>query len=470
MARHVAVSADRRVVCMRADYRHALDLARVEREQALVVLEQNDRFARRLAGQRDRIGRLGLGRGGLDVDIGVFEQPGVELELENTAHRLVDLRLANPALADQLGQQRIGLRVGGLEVDGRVERADRRVAEIVEQLVPRHQLADREIVAEHHALEAPFLAQHVVEQPAIGMARDAVDLVVRGHHRHHRQLGHGALERREEDFAQRAFGDGGGADIGAALGLAVPGHVLERHIDLVLGERQRGALEAADRCEAHLADQIGVLAIGLLDPAPARIARDVDHRGEREVRAACAHLARGDREDLLLKLGIPRAGERDRLREAGRAGGDITVQRLLVHDQGDAEPGLLDRPFLRGVDVARGILGTAIDGSGGGTRGGALGDRAAVIRARDLAEAIGEVLARLLRVEFAFGRLDLLLLQPDRDHLLDLLLQRHPLEQIFDPRVDRLRGVLVERLVGAGALGVRDECGGRSQRGCGQHG
>ncbi len=88
---------------------------------------------------------------------------------------------------------------------------------------------------------------------------------------------------------------------------------------LSVGSGKRRALEAADRRQPHLADEIRVLAIGLLDASPARIARHVDHRGQREVRAACAHLACRDGEDAFEQCGVPGAGERDRLREAGRA-------------------------------------------------------------------------------------------------------------------------------------------------------
>src|SRR3546814_20943577 len=53
----------------------------------------------------------------------------------------------------------------------------------------------------------------------------AVDLVVRRHHRRNAGAADHFLERREEILAQFAFGKRRGADIGAALGLAVPGQV-----------------------------------------------------------------------------------------------------------------------------------------------------------------------------------------------------------------------------------------------------
>ena len=48
---------------------------------------------------------------------------------------------------------------------------------------------------------------------------------------------------------------------------------------------------------------------------------------------------------------------------------------------------------------------------------------------------------------------------PDSDHLGDLLLERHPRQQILDAPLDRLARILVERpvrLLGAGAAGQSD--------------
>ena len=86
----------------------------------------------------------------------------------------------------------------------------------------------REVVADHGAFEAHFAAQHVVQQPAVHVRGHAVDLVVRRHHCLRIAALDRRLERREEHFAQDALGDIGRADIGAALGLAVAGHVLQR--------------------------------------------------------------------------------------------------------------------------------------------------------------------------------------------------------------------------------------------------
>src|SRR3546814_7471474 len=68
-------------------------------------------------------------------------------------------------------------------------------------------------------------------------------------------------------------------------------------------------LQSLDRGDAHLADEIGVFAERLLDPAPARIARDIDHRGQRLRHAARADFACGDHIGAPHQIGIPRSEE-----------------------------------------------------------------------------------------------------------------------------------------------------------------
>src|SRR3546814_19998855 len=77
---------------------------------------------------------------------------------------------------------------------------------------------------------------------------------------------------REDDFAQRALGDRRGADIGAAVGLTVTGHVLERREDMAGADLCRPPLplQPLHRRNAEFADEEGVLAERLLDAAPDR--------------------------------------------------------------------------------------------------------------------------------------------------------------------------------------------------------
>ena len=451
MARRVGIAADRRVLGVRAQERQTLDLLAVQRQHALVVLQQHNSLAGGFAGQGDGVGRGGLGVGGLLVAVGVLEEAALELHGQHAGDGGVDLELRDAAGLHQLRDQGVGFAVGQLDIDAGVHGHHGRLAKVGGQLVAGDQLLDREVVRLDRALVAPLLAQDLGQQPVVGVRGHPVDLVVRRHDRAHRQLLHRALERREEILAQGPFGDLGRADIGAVLGLAVAGHVLEGGEDLVLAQRQGRTLEAADRSQAHLGADVRVLAIGLLDAAPARVAGHVNHGGQGHVRAAGAHLAGGHREDLLGQLGIEGGGQANGLREAGGVAGHEAVQGLVVHQHRDAQAGLLDGPLLGGVGVAGGVLGVAADravlGPGGGVDDLGGLEAPAVGRARDLAQAIGEVLRRLFRRELALRRLDPGLGQPDADQLGGLFLDRHPAEQVLDPGVDRLGGVLVERLV-----------------------
>ena len=106
---NVAVAADGSVARVRPDHRHAADLRRIERQQLLVVPEQDDRLVRGFASERDRIGSRRFRFGAGDVGIGILEQPRFELQPQHPAHGVIDQRLRNAALADQLGEMDVRL-------------------------------------------------------------------------------------------------------------------------------------------------------------------------------------------------------------------------------------------------------------------------------------------------------------------------------------------------------------------------
>src|SRR3546814_18427449 len=67
--------------------------------------------------------------------------------------------------------------------------------------------------------------------------------------------------------------------------------MLERRENLALGEPLEPArsLQSLDRGDTHFGAEERILAPALLDPAPARVADDVDDGREDEREAACAH-------------------------------------------------------------------------------------------------------------------------------------------------------------------------------------
>ena len=135
-----------------------------------------------------------------------------------------------------------------------------------------------------------------------------------------------------------------------------------------------GALERLDVGAAELRREVRVLAVGLLDPAPAGVARDVEHRRQRMPGTGQQHPPADGRGHRRHGVRVERRRRADRLLEARRGPGDEAVEALLVDDRRDPQPRLLDE--------------LALDRVGG------LGhlDRAQVRRAgeaRDVADPVG---------------------------------------------------------------------------------
>ena len=197
-------------------------------------------------------------------------------------------------------------------------------------MMQAHQLLHAAIVADHGALEAPLAPQNIVQQPAIGMRRHAVNLIVGGHHRADIGQAHDFLEGRKEILAQCPHRNARRSDIGAALRLAVTREVLQSGKYLAVRQRQRVALQAAHGGHPELRHQVGIFAEGLLDAAPARIPRHVHHGRQRLAHAARANLAPDDDVDPANELGIPAAGKTNGLRKQRGIDGRITMQPFLV--------------------------------------------------------------------------------------------------------------------------------------------
>jgi hypothetical protein len=195
------------------------------------------------------------------------------------------------------------------------------------------------------------------------------------------------------------------ADVRAAFGLAVAGHVLQCRKHPVRPEHAARALQAFDRGDAEFADEERVLAEGFLDAPPTRVACDVDDRRQHDVHAACARLASRNGIDAAGQVRVPRARHRDGLREHRRIERDVAVQGFFVEEHGDAEPRLLDGETLHGVDQRNRVAGIAA---------AQLTRRHRAFRIRrpcELADTVRKTLLRLrgvelqVRVEY-FGLLD----------------------------------------------------------------
>ena len=224
------------------------------------------------------------------------------------------------------------------------------------------------------------------------------------------------------------------------------GEVLQRGEHAVGAEPLELArtLQPLDRGDAHFGDEVRVLAESFLDPSPARIAGDVDHRREHVERAARTHLAGNQRLHPAHEIAVERARQRDRLREHRGVARHVAVERFLMDQQRDTEAGALHRPLLQRVDELDRLprRAPAVRGAAGGLADA--GHAALVRRAPERADAVGEVGTGLGSIEGEPVEHPVLA-GPDAAQLGNFLRQRHPRQQIGDPRRDRRLGILVER-------------------------
>ena len=403
----------------------------VQRERA-VVAQQHHRPLRRRAGGVAVVGAAEDLGGGVNVDVGALEQAERELRREHAANRLVEGGLVDLPLrhgAREMGEGGIGH--GHLHVEAGAKRARPGVGGVGREVLGLQRL-DRVGVADHEALEAPLVAQHVGQQPAVPRCGDPVEIHV-GAHDVGRTRVDGGLERREVDVAQLRVGDVRVVVVSAAAGRAVAGEVFGAGQDAL---RPEVSLEAADLGGGHRGGQHRILPRALDDATPAGVPRDVDHGGERPVDADGAGLARGDSLALLRRRGVPGRGGRDRHRE-DRA---EAVDDVEAEEQRDAQPRVLDGAALQAVGQ-RGVAheqhradGARAHAPGHHPRAPGIG----LLLGRQRGDV--EIVGHLLRRE-----------EEELGQLTRLLLHRHAPEQVLDALGDGKVRVSV-RLGHAGVL------------------
>ena len=191
---------------------------------------------------------------------------------------------------------------------------------------------------------------------------------------------------------------------------------------MVAVEEEVWPLEALDGGHADAGAEEGILAVGFLGAAPARIAGQIEHRGEGLLDSRGSHLIGGSREYLLDQRGVPGAGQTESLGKTGGAAGHEPVQRLAELNVGDAQAGLLEQVSLHGVPEDRAVV-----------------DAEWVVRAAHLKErqagALGvELPGGIEDFGGSVGR-----------QLADLLFEGHSREQVGDPLLDGQAGISIIR-------------------------
>ena len=112
-------------------------------------------------------------------------------------------------------------------------------------------------------------------------------------------------------------------------------------------------LHATHEGNAHNTAQVGILAVGFMDAAPARITVHVKHRREHMIDTDRTSLATGNRSQLFDQLRSERGRQTNRGRKRSRRSLGQTRQRLVVHHRGDLQPGVVTKPLLDRVDPQR---------------------------------------------------------------------------------------------------------------------
>ena len=298
-----------------------------------------------------------------------------------------------------------------LGVGARVERGRRGLGAVTGDAVV-DQLGDGGVVALDEAVEAPLLLEDVGLGLMVRAAGAAVDRVERAH-RGVRARVDRRLERRQVEIAQPPLRHVGRVVVAPALRRAVGGVVLDAGDDLV-GLRVVAALGGLHACGRVDGVEVGILAAGLGDAAPARLVRDVDHRAVDLLETDRRGLARAELVVLRGDVRVERAGGAERDRE-DRA---VAVDRVVGEQDRDVQR-RGHRPVLVLVDLHR------------------------VDQAEDAADRL--VGPRRVLVDLAVG---------DQLDLVQLVLQVHLLHELVDTTLDvaarrsarRLQRRLVARL------------------------
>ena len=275
----------------------------------------------------------------------MLEEAEADLHGENARDGFVDLFDGDLSAGDG-GSEVLPVGSGTerhLHVDARLEAAHGGVREIFCETVGL-EILDGVGVADYEALEAPILAEDVMQQPAVAGGGHVVEIHVGGHGGADTGLDCG-VEGREVDVPHLIFRDVGGVIVASAFGGAVSGEVLHAG-ENVFGRADVWALKAANLRGRHRGAEVGVFACALDDASPAGITCDVEHGREGPVDADGAGLPRGDGLRLFFNRRVPRCGHGD----GNRKDGAEAVDDVEAEDERDVQARLLDRDVLELVD------------------------------------------------------------------------------------------------------------------------
>ena len=157
---------------VRADDRDRAERSGIEWQDVAVVLEERDRLAGCLQRELAISLRPDHAFGMVGIDERVIEQAEPELPDERRSDEVVELALLEHAFANEVHELDVAVRLGGLDVDAGANGEHAAFALVVRDEVavrvgPVAELPDRVVVGDGEAVEAPFVAQHVAQEPAV---------------------------------------------------------------------------------------------------------------------------------------------------------------------------------------------------------------------------------------------------------------------------------------------------------------
>ena len=305
-------------------------LVRVERQHAIVVLEEDNRLFADLAGRL-----LVLRRVAASLLALLWPE---ELRLRHRPQRMqrhfVKHRFRHFALAHCVGEwERLGL--GVREVTD-VLAAVHLDATAVQRAL--HGCVRPAPVRDDHPREMPAVAQDAALEKSILAAPVSVHLVVRRHHAPGACVHDGGLEGGEIDFVQRPF-VADGVDVVSVEFLVVEAKVLD-------GRGNAVALDRPDLGNDQLCREARILGEVFPVAAATRITHDVDAGPEHLVFAARTRLFADDMAEGSGKVAVPSRRERGERRKDGRR---ISLARVVprpaLHVRADSVRRIGEYPF-----------------------------------------------------------------------------------------------------------------------------
>src|SRR5713101_3957829 len=234
-SRIIAVASQVQVRGIGANYGDALVFRFVQRQKIAFILQQNNRFVSGFERQSLMLRTVcDLFRVSW-INVGIVEESGQKLFAQHVLGGPIDGGFGDAALFHLFDQVAKSVGARKLNIHARIKRHLRRVIIRGGNMMKGTKIGNREVVGDEYAIESPFVAENVGEQVPVAVRRDAVNLVVGGHHALRVCLFYARFERLQEIFANYPFRIVAGTDIGAAFRLAVNGEVFEsrQHVRLV---------------------------------------------------------------------------------------------------------------------------------------------------------------------------------------------------------------------------------------------